>query len=65
MTELQSLVGNLSEQLSSCQITTTEMDAEVDKMVMEGEEEINKNKHLDGLMENCVEDKMNITRVYI
>ena len=61
LTELKSLVDDLIAQVSSCETNRTERDAEVDRLVMVVEQETRKNKKLDGFMENCQEDKMNIT----
>ena len=62
--QLEDLVGRLHGELSSCNEKKEEVNSLVDNLVKLFDEEIQKNKIMDGLIENCQEDKVNLSLVF-
>ena len=54
------LVAGLHAQVSACSDKKEESNTLVDKMVKVFDQERQKNMNLDGLLENCQEDKTNV-----
>ena len=59
------LLDDLLTQVSSCNVKKAERNAMVDELVIVVEDAREKNKKLDGFVEFCQEDKMNISRTFI
>ena len=62
-TQLYDLVADLHGQESACKDKKEKVNNLVDSLVKLFDEEIQKNKKIDGLIENCREDKINLSLV--
>ena len=62
--QLEDLVGRLHGEVSACNEKKEEVNSLVDNLVKLFDDEIQKNKIMDGLIENCREDKVNLSHVF-